>query len=148
MAGTSVAAALASTAKVARLEAESQPGFHTTGRSAALFAPNYGSPLFRALTRASAPGDSDHGDHHRPGHQPRYGQRCVLAACARALGRAAVATARARASPVAPIRAQNAGAPAGIVVGVAALRTRVFSVARRGTRGRSGGRLTHHARLR
>jgi len=55
MAGTSVAAALASTAKVALLEAESQPGFHTTGRSAALFAPNYGSPMFRALTRASAP---------------------------------------------------------------------------------------------
>jgi D-arginine dehydrogenase len=54
MAGASVAAALASTAKVALIEAESQPGFHTTGRSAALFAPNYGSPLFRALTRASA----------------------------------------------------------------------------------------------
>ncbi|HYX75509.1 MAG TPA: FAD-dependent oxidoreductase [Steroidobacteraceae bacterium] len=54
MAGTSVAAALASTAKVALIEAESQPGFHATGRSAALFAPNYGSPLFRALTRASA----------------------------------------------------------------------------------------------
>lgn len=54
MAGTSVAAALASTAKVALLEAESQPGFHTTGRSAALFVPNYGSPQFRALTRASA----------------------------------------------------------------------------------------------
>src|SRR5262249_5196456 len=29
-------------------------GFHATGRSAALFVPNYGSPLFRALTRASA----------------------------------------------------------------------------------------------
>lgn len=54
MAGASVAAALASTARVALIEAEPQPGFHATARSAALFAPNYGSPFFRALTRASA----------------------------------------------------------------------------------------------
>ncbi len=54
MAGASVAAALASRSRVAIIEAESYPGFHATGRSAALFAPNYGSPLFRALTRASA----------------------------------------------------------------------------------------------
>ena len=54
MAGASVAAALASTARVALIEAERQPGFHATGRSAALFAPNYGSATFRALTRASA----------------------------------------------------------------------------------------------
>jgi D-arginine dehydrogenase len=54
MAGASVAAALAGTARVALIEAEHQPGFHSTARSAALFAPNYGSLLFRALTRASA----------------------------------------------------------------------------------------------
>ena len=54
MAGASVAAALASTAHIALIEAEPQPGFHATARSAALFAPNYGSPFFRALTRASA----------------------------------------------------------------------------------------------
>ena len=54
MAGASVAAALASTARVALIEAEPQPGFHATARSAALFAPNYGSASFRALTRASA----------------------------------------------------------------------------------------------
>ena len=54
MAGASVAAALASTARVALIEAERHPGFHATGRSAALFAPNYGSATFRALTRASA----------------------------------------------------------------------------------------------
>ena len=35
MAGASVAAALASTARVALIEAERQPGFHATGRSAA-----------------------------------------------------------------------------------------------------------------
>jgi D-arginine dehydrogenase len=54
MAGASVAAALASTARVALIEAERHPGFHATGRSAALFVPNYGSGTFRALTRASA----------------------------------------------------------------------------------------------
>ena len=54
MAGASVAAALASTARVALVEAERHPGFHATGRSAALFVPNYGSAPFRALTRASA----------------------------------------------------------------------------------------------
>jgi D-arginine dehydrogenase len=54
MAGASLAAALASTARVALIEAEQHPGFHATGRSAALFAPNYGSPIFRALTRASS----------------------------------------------------------------------------------------------
>jgi D-arginine dehydrogenase len=40
IAGTSLAAALASTARVALIEAESHPGYHATGRSAALFAPN------------------------------------------------------------------------------------------------------------
>lgn len=35
------------------LERESQPGYRSTGRSAALFAPIYGTPLVRAVTRAS-----------------------------------------------------------------------------------------------
>ena len=34
------------------LEAESQPGYHSTGRSAAMFMPSYGPPAVRALTRA------------------------------------------------------------------------------------------------
>src|SRR6185503_18112177 len=37
------------------IEGESRPGFHATGRSAALFAPSYGGREFRALTRASRP---------------------------------------------------------------------------------------------
>jgi D-arginine dehydrogenase len=45
MAGASVAAPLASTARVALIEAEPQRGFHATARSAALFAPDYGSPF-------------------------------------------------------------------------------------------------------
>ena len=53
MAGVSVAAELAPKCKVALLEMESQPGYHTTGRSAAIFAPTYGPQPIRALTRAS-----------------------------------------------------------------------------------------------
>ena len=53
IAGASVAAELSGTASVAILEMESAPGYHTTGRSAAMFVPSYGPPVFRALTRAS-----------------------------------------------------------------------------------------------
>lgn len=53
MAGASVAAELAAHAHVTLLEMESQPGYHTTGRSAALYAASYGSPAVRAITRAS-----------------------------------------------------------------------------------------------
>lgn len=51
MTGASVAAQLAG--KVIVLEMEEQPGYHTTGRSAALFTELYGNPLIRGLTRAS-----------------------------------------------------------------------------------------------
>lgn len=53
MAGASVAAELAGRARTILLEMEPQPGYHTTGRSAALFAPSYGPGPIRALTRAS-----------------------------------------------------------------------------------------------
>jgi D-arginine dehydrogenase len=53
IAGASVAAELAGTMKVALIERESQPGYHTTGRSAALYTVAYGPPVIRALTRAS-----------------------------------------------------------------------------------------------
>jgi D-arginine dehydrogenase len=39
--------------RVLLLEAEERPGLHSTGRSAALYAPSYGPPGVRALTRAS-----------------------------------------------------------------------------------------------
>ena len=35
------------------LEREAQPGYHSTGRSAALFMESYGTPQVRALTIAS-----------------------------------------------------------------------------------------------
>lgn len=53
IAGASVAFALAPHASVAILEAEPQPGYHATGRSAALYSETYGNATIRALTKAS-----------------------------------------------------------------------------------------------
>jgi len=53
MAGASIAYELAHDARVCLIERETQPGYHATGRSAALFAPSYGGREVRALTRAS-----------------------------------------------------------------------------------------------
>jgi D-arginine dehydrogenase len=53
IAGASIAYELARTGSVCLVEAESRPGFHATGRSAALFAPSYGGREIRAITRAS-----------------------------------------------------------------------------------------------
>jgi D-arginine dehydrogenase len=53
MAGASVAAFLSEHRRVALLEAEEVAGYHTTGRSAALWTANYGPPDVRLLTRLS-----------------------------------------------------------------------------------------------
>lgn len=53
IAGASAAYELAAFGRVLVLERESQPGYHTTGRSAALFTETYGNATMRALTRAS-----------------------------------------------------------------------------------------------
>ena len=54
IAGVSLAWRLARAGRrVLLLERESQPGFHSTGRSAAMFMESYGPPGVRALTRAS-----------------------------------------------------------------------------------------------
>ena len=53
IAGASVAYQLAPHGRVALLERESQPGYHSTGRSAAMFMESYGTPMIRALTCAS-----------------------------------------------------------------------------------------------
>jgi D-arginine dehydrogenase len=55
MAGASLAAELSGEAKVLVLEAESQPGYHATGRSAAFWSESYGGPLIQPLTSASGP---------------------------------------------------------------------------------------------
>ena len=53
IAGASVAAHLAESKRVVLLEREERAGYHSTGRSAALFTEIYGNPVIRALTRAS-----------------------------------------------------------------------------------------------
>ena len=53
IAGASIAAHLSSRGRVLLLEAEEQPGYHTTGRSAALFSTTYGNATVRGLSRAS-----------------------------------------------------------------------------------------------
>jgi len=56
IAGASAAAELAQGgAKVMLAEMESQPGYHTTGRSAATFVASYGNDVIRALNAASRP---------------------------------------------------------------------------------------------
>jgi D-arginine dehydrogenase len=53
IAGASLAASLPAGLRVALIEREAQPGFHSTGRSAALFSQIYGPAPIRALSRAS-----------------------------------------------------------------------------------------------
>jgi len=55
MAGASAAYFLASHKKVILLERETQPGYHSTGRSAALYSETYGNATVRAITTASRP---------------------------------------------------------------------------------------------
>ena len=53
IAGASVAYRLSAQASVVVLERETQPGYHSTGRSAAMFMETYGTSQIRSLTRAS-----------------------------------------------------------------------------------------------
>jgi len=55
IAGASIGYWLAAQGKTLLLERESQPGYHSTGRSAAIIIDSYGSPQVRALTLASKP---------------------------------------------------------------------------------------------
>lgn len=55
IAGLSLGASLGSDASTVVIEAEDQPGYHSTGRSAAILAQNYGNTLIRALTAWSVP---------------------------------------------------------------------------------------------
>ena len=55
MAGASLAAELAVSARVVLIEAEDRPGYHATGRSAAFWTESYGGPAVQPLTTASGP---------------------------------------------------------------------------------------------
>ena len=60
IAGASLAAELAPHASVLLLEAEDQPGYHATGRSAAFWSETYGGRHVRPLTHASGPWLREH----------------------------------------------------------------------------------------
>ncbi|WP_113910767.1 NAD(P)/FAD-dependent oxidoreductase [Roseovarius dicentrarchi] len=66
IAGISAAAELSADARVLVLEGESQTGYHSTGRSAAVYIRNYGNSVLRAINALSEPtltqpdGISDH----------------------------------------------------------------------------------------
>ncbi|MFD1613022.1 NAD(P)/FAD-dependent oxidoreductase [Sphingomonas tabacisoli] len=53
IAGASLAAEIGADASVLLIEAEDQPGYHSTGRSAAFWSETYGGPLIQPLTSAS-----------------------------------------------------------------------------------------------
>jgi D-arginine dehydrogenase len=55
IAGASLAAEIAGEVSVILIEAEDQPGYHSTGRSAAFWAESYGGPAVQPLTSASGP---------------------------------------------------------------------------------------------
>ncbi len=55
MAGASAAYFLAPHCRVVVLEREAQPGYHSTGRSAAMYSETYGNATVRAITIASRP---------------------------------------------------------------------------------------------
>lgn len=61
MAGASLAAEIAPHASVLMIEAEDQPGYHATGRSAAFWDETYGGPAIQPLTTASGDWLRDHG---------------------------------------------------------------------------------------
>jgi D-arginine dehydrogenase len=61
IAGASLAAEAADGVSILLLEAEDQPGYHSTGRSAAFWAESYGGPFIQPLTTASGPFLAEHG---------------------------------------------------------------------------------------
>jgi D-arginine dehydrogenase len=84
MAGASLAARVAPHASVLLLEAESQPGYHSTGRSAAFWTETYGGPDVQPLTTASGPFLAEHGFLRPRGciHLADEGGRAALATLA------------------------------------------------------------------
>ena len=81
MAGASLAAALASHARVILIEAEERPGYHATGRSAAFWQETYGGPAVQPLTTASGPWLERHAmvSPRTALHLARVGEEALLA---------------------------------------------------------------------
>lgn len=91
IAGASIAAGLAPYGRVLMIEAEEQPGYHSTGRSAAFWTESYGGPQVQPLTTASGPFLHEHGFLSPRGaltlaRQSEQGALAAFAAEFRALG--------------------------------------------------------------
>jgi D-arginine dehydrogenase len=73
IAGASLASEVAGDFSVLILEAEEQPGYHSTGRSAAFWSESYGGQFVQPLTSASGPflAQPPASFHHRPFLSPR-----------------------------------------------------------------------------
>jgi D-arginine dehydrogenase len=82
MAGASLAAAIGDAADVLLIEAESRPGYHSTGRSAAFWSESYGGPLVQPLTTASAEALAPYLSRRGAIHIAQAGSRAKLAALA------------------------------------------------------------------
>ena len=67
IAGASIAAMAGNRARCVLIEAESQPGYHSTGRSAAFWSESYGGPSVQPLTTASRAWLEEHGFLHPRG---------------------------------------------------------------------------------
>ncbi|MEX0924140.1 MAG: FAD-binding oxidoreductase [Rhodovibrionaceae bacterium] len=76
IAGATLARELAGRAKVVILEAEQLAGYHSTGRSAAIFIQNYGNTAIRALSRASR--SFFEAPPHEVAQQPLFTPRGIL----------------------------------------------------------------------
>ncbi|OYU47193.1 MAG: FAD-dependent oxidoreductase [Rhizobiales bacterium PAR1] len=123
--GASAAFSLAKRGKTLLLEAETLPGYHSTGRSAALYTPNFGSPVVRKLNMAGHGffATPPEGFSERPLLTPR--QSLTLARPGEEAKLAAVLACSTAEHPILPISAEEAYRLAPIlrreVIGAAAL---------------------------
>ena len=149
IAGASLAAAIGSRAQVLLLEAEDQPGYHATGRSAAFWSETYGGPDIQPLTTASGAALRD-GGYLDPLGAVHIGRREDAAAAAALLGEFAgtpVALAAIDPQPLIPgLRPDwtlGVGEPSCAYIDVARLHGDYLAAARRtGTKVRTGAKVS------
>lgn len=102
-------------AEVVLLEREEQPGYHATGRSAALFSETYGPPLIRRLSTASRPFLVDPPDGF-PGDALLAPRGLLVAATAAEAGDIAALVAEGRANGAAVEELDEAGIRAAVPI--------------------------------
>jgi D-arginine dehydrogenase len=150
MAGASLAAAISGRASAVLIEAEDQPGYHSTGRSAAFWAESYGGSAVQPLTSASGPVLQEGGFLRARGglHIAEAGGEAALAAMEREFGGAVELKRLGRAELETRLPGLREGWNAGLFepscadIDVAALHAHYLATARR-----SGVELLTRARL-